>query len=112
MPTKTFRISPPELEHTCIVRRSGELCAYVKSWSNYDNETFIDRLPWREETGAGPYSNFHPWNRWLGEQLMYAQSKRLGLSAEEVDELITIANFGSRFPDMLAAMAINPPTED
>ena len=68
----------------------------VNRWSLEDSETFLDELPIHEPPGPGPYGNFHPWNRWLGEQLMYIQSKGMDISVGEMLELIDLANFGAR----------------
>lgn len=111
-PGGTFRIEPLDLQHTKIVKSNDMLWAYINWWTQSDNETILDPLPMGEAPAPGPYGNFAPWNRWLGEQLMYCQSKNVKLSAEEVDELIRIANYGARFPDQLKAAAVNPPSDD
>lgn len=107
-----LRIEPLQLEHTRIVKSNGMLWAYINWWIQSDNETILDPLPIDEPPAPGPYGNFTPWNRWLGEQLMYAQAKQIQLDPGEIFELIAIANRGARDPEGLRAMAVNPPSDD
>jgi hypothetical protein len=111
-PGGALRIEPLELDHTRIVKRGGRFWVYINWWTQADNEAILDQLPFHEVPGPGPYGNFMPWNRWLGEQLMYCQSKTVQLSAEEVAELIRIANYGARYPEQLRATAVSPPSDD
>lgn len=88
------------LKHLSIVYGpDSSVRVWINRWSKYCNETFLDDLPIHEPPGPGPYGNFHPWNHWLGEQLMYLQAKGMDISFGEVFELIELANFGARHPE-------------
>lgn len=85
------------------------------SWDHSDQWTFIDPLPLGAKPGPGPYGKFEPWNKWLGEQLMYIAKKGdwICFTDTEIREMIAVANFGALFPGVLkgAAVPYSPPPE-
>ena len=108
-PETTFRITPPKLLFTQVVEYPGnDYRIHVLRWGTTKSETYLDPLPFNRPPGQGDYGNFLPWNTWLGEQLMYAgaRSQRLYLLREEMAELITVANWGAKHPDLLKKSAV------
>jgi len=107
-PATTFRFTPPKLLFTKVVEHSGsDYRIHVLRWGITKSETYLDPLPFHCPPGIGVYGNFLPWNTWLGEQLMYAgaRAQHLYLLREEIAELITVANWGARYPDLLKLTA-------
>jgi hypothetical protein len=109
-PTPIPKPTPPKLVHTQLIHRlsSGTFELHVKGWGE-QNETFGDPLPFEWGAEAALYSLYNKylnWNKWLGEQLMYADKREyLRLTGPEVLEFIAVANFAADYPEILQASA-------
>jgi hypothetical protein len=95
------------LEYIAIIAHpEGHYTVTILRWGPEKSKAHLNNLPFDAPDGPGPYIKFHPWNAWLGEQLMYCATKSyLHLVKEETDELIRIANLGAMTPALVKTAA-------